>query len=152
MSQNNPKPPALTDAKIHELVRRYRELSVLEETHRAAAREADLLLRKTSGELKDIQDQHPPHPHDKEKVCPMEKRVRSRIGSKYPDLLPLLGLTQKEHAGAQRWASIPPAERERIAEVGRTALKRLNRQTPTKSANLHAGPETRTRDPESAES
>ena len=42
----------------------------------------------------------------------MEKRVRLRIGSKYPDLLPRLGLTRPEHAGATRWANRPPAQKQ----------------------------------------
>ncbi len=58
------------------------------------------------------------HEEDKEQKCPMEKRVRLRIGSKYPDLLPLGGLTAREHSAKARWDSMSPAEKaNRIAKA-----------------------------------
>lgn len=58
----------------------------------------------------------PVHPDDKEKQCPMEKGVRTRIGSKYPDLLPLGGLTRIEAANATRWAKLSQSEKQAIAD------------------------------------
>ncbi len=52
------------------------------------------------------------HKLDKEQKCPMEKQVRLRIGSKYPALLPLQGLTTKEAAGAARWAALSESEKQ----------------------------------------
>lgn len=49
---------------------------------------------------------------DKEQECPMEKQVRVRIGTKYPDLLPKGGLKPKEWAAQQRFLSLSPAQRE----------------------------------------
>lgn len=72
------------------------------------------------------QDRHSVHKLDKEQKCPMEKRVRVRIGSQYPDLLPMGGLTSREWSGAQRMAKLSSAEKEALAERGREALKRLN--------------------------
>jgi uncharacterized protein YcgI (DUF1989 family) len=54
----------------------------------------------------------------------MEKGVRSRIGSKYPDLLPLLGLTGREVAGLSAWNAKTPSEREAISERGRLLLSK----------------------------
>jgi hypothetical protein len=71
------------------------------------------------------QDRHQTHPDDREKTCPMEKGVRQRIGAKYLDLLPLLGLTSKEAAGARTWANMGLAQRQAIAEGSRRGLDRL---------------------------
>lgn len=61
--------------------------------------------------LDPLQSDREPHPGDKEPVCTMEKGVRARIGSKYLDLLPLGGLTPREHAGARKWANLTTAQR-----------------------------------------
>ncbi len=58
------------------------------------------------------QDQRTIHPQDKEQKCPMEKPVRLRIGSKYPDLLPRLGLTVKEWASRQAYANLSPSQKQ----------------------------------------
>jgi len=68
------------------------------------------------------QNRHRPHPKDRERVCPMEQGVRKRIGSKYPDALPLGGLTRQEHAGALRWSKLGSAEQEAFRERGIQAL------------------------------
>ena len=71
------------------------------------------------------QDRHLRDAGDKQTKCPMEKGVRHRIGSKYPDLLPMLGLTPREWLGKQLWDKKPAAERAAMAERGKTALLRL---------------------------
>jgi hypothetical protein len=58
----------------------------------------------------------------------MEKGVRLRIGSKYPDLLPLSGLTPSEHAGRQRWAKVPAAQKQVLIDAAKERLKRLRSQ------------------------
>lgn len=50
-------------------------------------------------------------PGDKERYCRMEKQVRFRIGSKYPELLPRLGLTRREVAGAAFWSNCSPSQK-----------------------------------------
>jgi hypothetical protein len=70
------------------------------------------------------QQRHLPDANDRERKCTMEKGVRSRIGQKYPDLLPLLGLTPAEVAGRARWERKTPREREAFAERGRLLLSK----------------------------
>jgi hypothetical protein len=77
--------------------------------------------------LDPAQDQHLANPDDKERKCPMEKGVRHRIGQKYPDLLPLLGLTKRESAGLERWNQMTPDQRSACAERGRIALSKLRK-------------------------
>ena len=74
------------------------------------------------------QDQRQAHPDDRERKCPMEKNVRKRIGQKYPDLLPLLGLTPKEHAGITSWLNCSAAEQEAKRERSRQSLSLLPKQ------------------------
>jgi hypothetical protein len=62
------------------------------------------------------QDLHTVHKLDKEQKCPMEKGVRVRIGSKYPDLLPRLGLTSLEWAAKQRMSKLSTAEKLKAIE------------------------------------
>jgi hypothetical protein len=64
------------------------------------------------------------HPDDKERKCPMEKGVRSRIGQKYPDLLPLLGLTKAEGSAREKWNQMTPDQRTAQVERGRIALSK----------------------------
>lgn len=78
------------------------------------------------------QDEHLSHPLDKEQKCPMEKGVRLRIGSKYPDLLPRLGLTRPEHAAKERFAKLSLVERQAMAERGKAALKARSTQNSPK--------------------
>lgn len=51
---------------------------------------------------------------DHEPKCTMEKQVRFKIGSKYPDILKFQGLTSKEWAGKQRFESLPDKDKEAI--------------------------------------
>lgn len=74
------------------------------------------------------QDQHLPDPNDRERKCPMEKGVRSRIGQKYPDLLPLLGLTPREVAAARTWSNYSGAEKEAKREHLRLARALLPKE------------------------
>ena len=69
------------------------------------------------------QDQHLAHPDDAQRKCPMEKNVRRRIGQKYPDLLPLLGLTASEAAALAKWNGMTLEQRAVIAERGKKALE-----------------------------
>lgn len=62
-------------------------------------------------------------PGDAQRHCPMEVNVRLRIGAKYPDLLPMGGLTPKEYAGKQIWARYSTAEREAVVQRIKTASK-----------------------------
>lgn len=62
------------------------------------------------------QDRRTIHELDKEQKCPMEKGVRVRIGSKYPDQLPMGGLTRPEWAAAKRMANLSPAQKLARAE------------------------------------
>jgi hypothetical protein len=66
-------------------------------------------------------------------MCPMEKQVRLRIGSKFPKLLPRLGLSAREWAARQVYAKRSPAEREAMAERGKTALGRLKSDSNDKT-------------------
>ena len=67
---------------------------------------------------------------DLERKCPMEKNVRRRIGQKYPELLPLLGLTAAEAAGLAKWNNMTLEERAALAQRGLTTLKRLRERPP----------------------
>ena len=71
------------------------------------------------------QDDHPVHKLDKEQKCPMEKGVRARIGAKYPDLLPRLGLTVREWAAKQAFECLSPAVKAQRVQSGKDALERL---------------------------
>jgi hypothetical protein len=54
--------------------------------------------------------------------------VRSRIGRKYPDLLPLLGLTPRETSAARTWSNCSAAEKEAKREHLRMARALLPKQ------------------------
>lgn len=63
---------------------------------------------------------HPSYPNlpiadDKEKKCTMEKQVRLRIGSKYPELK-YQGLTVKEWTGKTRFESLSDSDKELVRE------------------------------------
>lgn len=62
------------------------------------------------------QEDHTVHKLDKEQKCPMEKRVRVRIGSQYPEVLSRGGMTVREYAAAQTFAKLSPAERLKAKE------------------------------------
>lgn len=63
------------------------------------------------------------HREDRQQECPMEKNVRKRIALCYPDLLPRLGLTTREHASAMVWASLPLAEKEARRRAAKERIK-----------------------------
>jgi hypothetical protein len=78
-----------------------------------------------------------PDPGDKEKKCTLAKTIRMRIGSRFPELLPLGGLTPREYNGHQQWENAPTERREAL----RTRVEGFNRQksglnakTPQQSA------------------
>ncbi|OGH07368.1 MAG: hypothetical protein A2W22_01600 [Candidatus Levybacteria bacterium RBG_16_35_11] len=52
----------------------------------------------------------------------MEKEVRFRIGSKYPDLLRYQGLTPQEWAGKKRFESLPDQDKEIVRERARRSI------------------------------
>ena len=56
------------------------------------------------------------HKLDKEQKCPMEKAVRVRIGSKYPELLPRGGLSKAEWGARQAFLKKSPAEKSAALE------------------------------------
>ena len=74
------------------------------------------------------QDIRTVHKLDKEQKCPMEKTVRARIGSQYPDTLPRLGLTRSEWASKQVYLKKSAVEKQTMAQRGRQALEDLRRQ------------------------
>ena len=78
------------------------------------------------------QDQHQAHSGDQQQKCPMEKRVRARIGIKYPELLPLGGLTPREAGFAARWSNLTAAQKQVIRDRASEARKHLPAKTNTK--------------------
>ncbi|KPQ43391.1 MAG: hypothetical protein MPEBLZ_02057 [Candidatus Methanoperedens nitroreducens] len=59
---------------------------------------------------------------DREQKCTMEKQVRFRIGSQYPNLLKFQGLTSKEWSGKQRFDSMTPEQKEQIRQKAKERL------------------------------
>lgn len=59
---------------------------------------------------------------DKESKCSMEKQVRFRIGSQYPNILKFQGLTSKEWSGKQRFEAMTEEEREEIRQKAKERL------------------------------
>lgn len=55
----------------------------------------------------------------------MEKRVRVRIGSQYPELLPMGGLTRPEWAARQRMSKLSLAQKQAMSERGAAALRAM---------------------------
>jgi hypothetical protein len=51
---------------------------------------------------------------DREQKCTLEKQVRYRIGSKYPDVLKWQGLTKSEWVGKQRYENLSDYAKEVI--------------------------------------
>lgn len=65
-------------------------------------------------------------PNDREKTCPMEKRVRIRCASQFPPgTLKLDGLTVREHTAKARYEALPVAVKAEMANKGREALQNL---------------------------
>ena len=79
-------------------------------------------------------DPYPRIAGDRETHCPMEKGVRVRIGSKYPEILPRGGLTPKESSGTQNKAKMTVAEKLALAAKGRAALAALRAKPVRNSA------------------
>lgn len=52
----------------------------------------------------------------------MEKEVRFRIGSKYPDLLKYQGLTPQEFAGKKRFDGLSDQDKEIVRQRARRAI------------------------------
>ena len=61
-------------------------------------------------------------PDDFQVKCKVEKEVRFRIGSKYPDLLRYQGLTPQEWAGKKRFESLPDQDKEIVRERARRSI------------------------------
>ena len=61
--------------------------------------------------------------YPEEPKCKAEKPTRIKIGTRYPELLPLKGLTSKEWAGKQIWDRKSPAAKARIIEQGAKLAK-----------------------------
>lgn len=57
---------------------------------------------------------------DREKSCTMEKQVRFRIGSQYPEVLKYQGLTVKEWTGKARFDSLSEPDKELIRVRAKT--------------------------------
>jgi len=62
-------------------------------------------------------------PEDSQVKCTLEKEVRFRIGSKYPDLLKFQGLTPREWAGKKRFEGLSEEDKELVRERGRRAIR-----------------------------
>jgi hypothetical protein len=54
--------------------------------------------------------------------CTLWKWIRTRIGTKYVDVLPLGGLTSREAAGKRAWERLAPEEQERLRAAARDRL------------------------------
>lgn len=77
--------------------------------------------------LDPLQDQRNVYELDTEKKCQMEKQVRLRIGSKYPDLLPRLGLKAREWAGRMAFERLSPSVKVERLKKATDTISRLNR-------------------------
>ena len=61
-------------------------------------------------------------PDDFQVKCKLEKEVRFKIGSKYPDLLKYQGLTPQEFAGKKRFEGLPDQDKEIVRERARRSI------------------------------
>ncbi len=68
--------------------------------------------------------------YPEEEKCKANKPTRTKIGSKYPELLKYQGLTSREWLGKQRWANLTPAKRDEIATAGAKRLKSFKNRIP----------------------
>lgn len=75
--------------------------------------------------LDPFQDDRLADPGDKEQKCTIAKTIRVRIGSKYPDLLPMGGLKPREYAGAKAFANLPAAAKAELARKGADRLRAM---------------------------
>jgi hypothetical protein len=80
------------------------------------------------------QDRRQPEASDTAKKCGLAKSIRVRIGREYPELLPLMGMTRREHAGQRVWASLGALQQAQVLARGREALKRVNSENKGNSA------------------
>jgi len=55
-------------------------------------------------------------PEDRELKCTIEKQVRFKIGSKYPDILKYQGLSRPEYTGKQRFENLSEQDKEIVRE------------------------------------
>jgi len=62
---------------------------------------------------------------DSESVCTIEKQVRYRIGSKYPDVLKYQGLKVREWSAKIRYDNLSDDEKKVISERGKEALLKI---------------------------
>jgi len=70
-------------------------------------------------------------PEDKEQKCTMEKQVRFKIGSKYPDILKWQGLTSREWTGKKKFEALSDSEKEATRQ--RANSMRVGSKTPLSS-------------------
>lgn len=61
-------------------------------------------------------------PDDIQVKCKLEKEVRFKIGSKYPDILKYQGLTPQEWAGKKRFESLTDQDKEIVRERARRVI------------------------------
>lgn len=82
----------------------------------------------------------PIDPEDRETKCTMEKQVRYRIGSKYPDVLKFQGLTSKEWAGKQRFDNLTEEERQNVRVKAKGLfLSSCQKQSTEKDVDVGSG-------------
>lgn len=62
-------------------------------------------------------------PEDSQLKCTLEKEVRFRIGSKYPNLLKFQGLTPREWAGKKRFEGLTDQDKELVRDRARRAIR-----------------------------
>ena len=72
-------------------------------------------------------------PNDKEPVCTMAKANRMRIASTEPGRLTMSGMKVREWAGFKRFAALPRAVRNQMAERGRERLKEFRKDKTNKT-------------------
>ncbi len=71
---------------------------------------------------------HPSYPRlvvddeDRDHKCTLEKQVRFRIGTQYPDVLKWQGLTSREWTGKVKFESLSESERQVIREMAKKHL------------------------------
>jgi hypothetical protein len=71
--------------------------------------------------------------------CTLEKEVRFRIGSKYPDILKYQGLTPHEFAGKKRFEGLPDQDKEIVrVRARRSILSACETHVPQEGVRLPA--------------
>lgn len=74
---------------------------------------------------------------DREQKCSMEKQVRFRIGSQYPNLLKWQGLTSREWTGKQKFDSMTPEQKEEIRQRANSMRQALKSPISSACGNQH---------------